>query len=44
MNDQPDKWQQLETALSGVFGRAKARAGGHELTMKKGLHGEKLVV
>lgn len=39
-----DKWKQLEEALSGVFGFAKARAGGHEVSMQKKLSGEKLVI
>jgi len=39
-----DKWQRLEAALAGPFGRANALAGGHELSFKKALNGEKLVV
>jgi hypothetical protein len=41
---QKDKWQELETRLSGVFGFAKAKAGGHELSIKKALDSERLVV
>ncbi|MFP4596505.1 hypothetical protein [Ralstonia sp.] len=39
-----DKWRQLEDALSGVFGHAKAVADGHEVTLQKALSNERLVV
>lgn len=39
-----DKWQQLEDQLGGVFCQAAAVADGHELTFRKALHKERLVV
>ncbi|HDZ48754.1 hypothetical protein LCGC14_0074790 [marine sediment metagenome] len=39
-----NKWKQLEEQLSGVFGSATIRAGGHKVTFRKQLDGEKLVI
>ena len=39
-----NKWKQLEEQLSGVFGSATIRARGHEVTFRKQLDGEKLVI
>lgn len=39
-----DKWKELEELLSGVFGVAKIRADGHEVSFQKRLDGEKLVI
>lgn len=39
-----NKWQQLEEKLGGMFGSATILADGHEVTFRKVLHGEKLVI
>ena len=39
-----DKWKSLEKQLKGVFSQVKATVDGYDLTFKKQLDGEKLVV
>lgn len=38
-----DKWNQLEQAMRGVYAHIKARADGHELSLVKAVHGDRLV-
>lgn len=39
-----DKWQQLEEQLGSIFFKATAIADGHELTFRRALHKDRLVV
>lgn len=43
MTDQQDKWQQIEQALTGVYGSIKLMADGHELCIKRSVSGDRII-